>query len=165
MTCFHSQAEKPNFDEINKLLLESDTLVVVDHLERSNVVAYTERKKRIIVLNQNNVYTQVHRDFVIAHMLGHLAKHQHDYRDNVDCFDPIKTYWDHDECEANNFAMQLMMSKIEIRRYADKIITEYLGKFDQNIPSDVFLSTMVSGFGVPFVWMEMRLKKLGFIFE
>ena len=94
-------------------------------------------------------------------MLGHLAKHDVDFRDTTMCFDPIKTYWIHKECQANAFALNLLMPSREVFRYGETILSEYMNMFEEKMSKNTFLQVMAKSFMVPASWMQMRLRRFG----
>lgn len=157
----HNIADKPNILKVNRLLRKNKIEVVVDHQDQSDIVAYTDRKNRKIIINENNIYSQNNRYYVLAYMLGHFTEHVHDYRITVDCFDPIKSNVNQEQSEAHNFAMQTLMPKGQVLRHGKQVLESYLSKFNNKMKSNLFLSLMSQAFEVPSDWMKIRLQEFG----
>lgn len=161
MNQLHNTEEKPNILKVDRLLRKNKIEVIIDYQDQSDIVAYTDRKNRKIIINENNLYSQNNRYYVLAYMLGHFAEHVHDYRITVDCFDPIKSNVNQEQSEAHNFAMQTLMPKGQVLRHGKQVLESYLSKFNKKMKSDLFLSVMSQSFEVPSEWMKTRLQEFG----
>jgi Zn-dependent peptidase ImmA (M78 family) len=102
--------------------------------------------------------------FTLAHELGHFMLHMAPANDlnNFDSItDTVISFnrddnWDYTEMEANNFAAQLLMPKLSIKKHIKIIIDEH-----SNISKESLVEQLADLFQVSETAMKFRLTKLG----
>jgi len=151
-------SEKPRVVNIAKVLTKNKIQVVVEYDKDNEIIAWTDRNDRRISINGNCSYVNQYENYVIAHMIGHLSKHSNDFKDTITCFDPIKTYWVKNECQAHAFALSLLMPPREALRYGKLIASEFYERFSEKISKNVFLQIMAESFKIPANWIETRFR-------